>query len=147
MKKFGHSAILSRHLMPLAGLLLLLLPLGAGAQDAKVSLSVRNGTVKEVLKKIESASSYRFFYSDDLSFFNTRVSAEYADASVKTILEKLLKGSNLTYKVMENDAIVITPFNVKDASSVSGTVTDEAGKPLAEPRLMPAVTIRSGSLR
>lgn len=131
MKKFGHSAILSRHLMPLAGLLLLLLPLGAGAQDAKVSLSVRNGTVKEVLKKIESASSYRFFYSDDLSFFNTRVSAEYADASVKTILEKLLKGSNLTYKVMENDAIVITPFNVKDASSVSGTVTDEAGKPLA----------------
>lgn len=131
MKKIGHSAILSKHLMLLAGLLLLLLPLGAGAQDAKVTLSVRNGTVKEVLKKIESASSYRFFYSDDFSFFNTRVNAEYADASVKTVLEKLLQDSNLTYKLMENDAIVITPFDVKDVSSVSGTVTDEAGKPMA----------------
>ncbi len=130
MKKFAHS-VRFRHLIPLAGLLLLFLPLGASAQEAKVSLSVKNGTVKEVLKKIEALSSYRFFYSDDLSFFNTRASAEYTDASVKTILEQLLNGSNLTYKVMENDAIVITPFNVKDVSSVSGTVTDETGMPLA----------------
>ena len=116
---------------PLLGLLLLVLPLRVGAQEAKVSLSVRNGTVREVLKKIESASPYRFFYSDDLSFFDSRVNAEYAETSVKTILQKLLDGSNLTYSVMENDAIVITPFNVKDAATVSGTVTDASGSPMA----------------
>lgn len=116
---------------PLLGLLLLVLPLRVGAQEAKVSLSVRNGTVREVLKKIESASPYRFFYSDDLSFFDSRVNAEYAETSVKKILQKLLDGSNLTYSVMENDAIVITPFNVKDAATVSGTVTDASGSPMA----------------
>ena len=130
MKNFGLPAILSRPWRSLAGVLLLLMPLGAVAQDAKVSLAVRNGSVKEVLKRIESVSSYRFFYSDDLAFFNTRVNAEYTDTPVKTILENLLKESNLAYKLMENNAIVITPFNVKDTSTVSGLVTDEAGQPL-----------------
>ena len=42
------------------------------SQDSKLTVNVKNTTIRETLKLIEAQSSYRFFYNDQLSGLNYR---------------------------------------------------------------------------
>ena len=96
-----------------------------------VSIDVKDQSMREVLKKIETQSNYRFFYNDQLSGLNNAVTLKAEDKSIKEVLDGLLAGQQLSYRLLENNMIVIAPNEIAQQQKVTGTVTDEStGEPL-----------------
>jgi TonB-linked SusC/RagA family outer membrane protein len=92
---------------------------------------VKEQSMREVLKKIETQSNYRFFYNDQLSGLNNSVTLRADNKSVKEVLDELLAGQQLSYRLLENNMIVIAPNEIAQQQKVSGTVTDATtGEPL-----------------
>jgi TonB-linked SusC/RagA family outer membrane protein len=111
------------------------------SQHSKLSLDLNNCTVKEVLQRIEEQSEYRFFYNEKFIDLNRRVSVKTENERVEDILDEIFAGTRISYKVMENNLILITPreedFTMESTQprTVSGKVTDSSGAPL------PGVTV------
>ena len=64
-----------------------------------------------VLKELGQVSDYEFFYNDN-EVNRYRVSFSVKDASVVDVLEEILKGIPLSYRMVDN-VIVITPRELK----------------------------------
>jgi TonB-linked SusC/RagA family outer membrane protein len=99
----------------------------------RLSIQRQNITLKELFKVIEEQSEYRFFYSDDLSSLNQKVSINLADRTAEEVLGEALKGTGLTFKIGDKNLIVIVPNMQPDVAqdATRGIVTDHAGEPLA----------------
>ncbi|KAA6318428.1 TonB-dependent receptor SusC, partial [termite gut metagenome] len=97
------------------------------SQTTKLSVQMNNVTVREVLKAIEAHGNFRFFYSDDLSFIEKKVSVDAVNRTVESILDEILKNSNLTYQIEENGLIIIVP-NYSKESEITGKITDVNGE-------------------
>lgn len=106
------------------------------SQDTKLNLSLKDKTLREVIKTIENQSNFRFFFSDDYLDLNQKVTVIAQNKGINEILTDLLEQNKVTYKVMENNVIVITPL-AKQTNSVSGIITDGAnGEALAGVSIM-----------
>ena len=109
------------------------------AQTKRFDLSLSDITIKEVLKNIESQSDFRFFYNDELSEVNRLVSIDKKGMLINEVLTYLFEGTGVTFKVLENNLIVISPENLinsqQQVKRITGTVTDQKGVPI------PGVTV------
>lgn len=129
MKESSKLLKIARHLLlPV----LLLAELSAYAQPAQVTIQVNDVAVKEILRAIEEQSPYRFFYSSNLAYLNRRMSLNAINRTVSSVLDEVLKGSDLTYRMAENNLITISVApQPRKPHSVSGVVLDDSGDPLA----------------
>jgi TonB-linked SusC/RagA family outer membrane protein len=100
-----------------------------------LNVDSKNKTVKEVLLDIEKQSEFRFFYNEQFTDLNRYVKFDIDNESIDAAMDKLFESSNFTYKIMENNLIVITPGEMDQGKTVTGSVTDESGQPL------PGVTV------
>lgn len=106
------------------------------SQHSKLSLDLNNCTVKEALQKIEEQSEFRFFYNEKFIDLNRRISVKTENGKVENILDEIFATARISYKVMENNLILITPkdedFTMDGAQprAISGKVTDLSGVPL-----------------
>ena len=101
------------------------------SQSTKFNLKFNDATLREVLREVENRSEFRFFYSDDLLFMNKRITFKSTDLNVHQILDMLLANSYLTYKVFEDNLIIITPLEQPGQGKVTGKVTDaQTGEPV-----------------
>ncbi len=95
------------------------------SQNTKMDLSVNDKSLLDVIRMIEQQSNYRFFFSDNYQDLSNLVSLKAKGENINNILSDLFKDKAITYKVLENDIIVITPTaSLKQQLTVSGTVTD-----------------------
>ena len=91
--------------------------------------------VREVFNIIEKVSSYRFFYNDEFESVDKVIDLKVENQNINQVLDRLLASSDYTYKVFENNLIVISlKDNIREQSElqpniVKGTVTDEKGNP------------------
>lgn len=132
-------------IMKLTTILLLAFTLQISAtvysQSTKFSLDFRGKTVREVFNIIEDQSRFRFFFNDDFKFIDEKVNLNVKDVTVEAILDQLFQNSEISYKVLSNDLIVLTvgqnefQVPISQAKSVTGKVVDSAGMPL------PGVTV------
>jgi TonB-dependent starch-binding outer membrane protein SusC len=100
------------------------------SQNEVVKLSKKEMTMREVFKEVENNSQYRFFFNDLLTNIDRKVNLKSEKMSIKELLGDLLSNTNLNYKLLQNNLIVISP---KDLLSIkiTGTVTDSKdGQPL-----------------
>jgi TonB-dependent starch-binding outer membrane protein SusC len=93
------------------------------SQDTKLNLSVKDKTLKEVIRMIESQSNFRFFYSDDYMDINKKVTINAQNQNIKEVMSALLAEGSMTYKVLENNIVVLTPAAAQQ-TKISGKVTD-----------------------
>ena len=111
------------------------------SQSTKFSLDLKKKTIREVFHLIEDQSQFRFFYNDDFKLIDEKVDLNVKDVSVEVILDQLFVKSEISYKVMTNDLIVLTVAQNQNSSQVNqgktlkGKVIDSAGVPL------PGVTV------
>ncbi len=103
--------------------------------QTRLTVDSKNKTVKQVLLDIENQSEFRFFYNEQFTDLNRYVKFNIDNESIDKVMDKLFESSNFTYKIMENNLIVITPGEVQQTKTISGKVTDENGQPL------PGVTV------
>ena len=101
------------------------------SQSANMSIHVSNMPMRDALKQIEQASGLYFFMSDDLAVMDEPVSIDVQDKSFDDVMKTVLKGRGLSYRMYENNLVVITEETVfKQGITVTGTVTDNTGDPL-----------------
>jgi TonB-linked SusC/RagA family outer membrane protein len=93
------------------------------SQNFKMDLSVKDKSIKEILKIVESKSTYRFFYSDDFHALNKTVSISLQNSSLDNVMDAVLNNTSATFKILENNVVVISP-NVLQQQKVSGKVID-----------------------
>jgi TonB-linked SusC/RagA family outer membrane protein len=115
--------------------LLFLLPYATYAQSAKISLSLVNVPLNEVLNDIEKKSDFTFLINQKRVDLSKKVDAVFTDTSIKDILEKLFPAAEFDISVLEKQIII----NPKTSSQQDGTfpkeirgkITDEkTGDPL-----------------
>jgi TonB-dependent starch-binding outer membrane protein SusC len=103
----------------------------AYSQNARFNMEIKNQAVREVLKTIEKQSQFRFFYNDDFTDLDKMVTLTASDMSIDDVLSVVLNNTGVSYQVLENNFIVITPGKNYQQQKVSGTVTDATtGEPL-----------------
>ena len=103
---------------------------GLNAKSQTFDINSKDISVKEIFRIIESKSDYRFFYNDDLSEVNRLVSINVNGSDVKDILARLFDQSNVAYKVLDNNMIVIAPKDALLQTRITGVITDSKGQPL-----------------
>jgi len=81
-------------------------------------------TVREVFQVLEQQSKFRFFYNEDFKTIDKIVDLNVKDENVEGILDKIFSGSDITYKVLENNLIVLTVKQNLQQYTVAGRVMD-----------------------
>ncbi len=107
------------------------------AQNVKLSMEKKSVSLLNVLNELGEKSGYEFFYNDD-EVTGVKVSVSAKDATVQEILDQVLKGTSLTYHIVD-DVFIITPKKATDEKKnvwrISGLVKDNKGE------LLPGVTV------
>ena len=71
--------------------------------SAQISLSMQNKSTREVIREIEKVSDYRFFYNDNLSGLNTKISVSAQGENIRNLLEQIKQQAQITYIIKENN--------------------------------------------
>lgn len=119
-----------------AFLILLFLMVPVQWTGAQLTLSTSRTNLGTVIKQIQSQSKYQFFYNDKLSTVSVDP-LKVKDASLETVLNTLLKGKNIAYKVEDNIVYLSEKIatdsnqqNIAKERTVTGQVLDIKGEPL-----------------
>ena len=109
--------------------------------QVRVSIDMKNATLKEVFKEITKVTGYEFVYSNNEVESVGKISLHVENKDLRDVLAECLKGTQLWYMI-ENQLVVVSPKLtnpkvVQDNKStiVSGKVMDQDKNPL------PGVTI------
>lgn len=117
--------------MKIATLLLIACTLNIHAtvysQSTKFSYDFRGKTVREVFNILEKNSNFRFFYNENFSYIDQKVNIVVKDQKVEDILSQLFSSSDMAYRILENNLIVLTPPEALQTITVKGRVTDSNG--------------------
>ena len=109
------------------------------SQATKFSFDFQGKQVVDVLKEIEDKSDFRFFYQREQIDVTRIVNMKVNQESVEGILQELFKDRGISYKVLEDNLIIIVPEKNKaqldQQKTVSGKVTSKTKIPL------PGVTV------
>jgi TonB-dependent starch-binding outer membrane protein SusC len=105
----------------------------AYSQFLKVEFPQKDISVKDVLLTIERNSNYKFLYRNDQMDVSRLVAITSSSKTLDNVMAQVLDKTNLGYKILENNLIVITPEQQR--LFVKGVVKDEKGNTL------PGVTI------
>lgn len=114
------------------------------AQNTRLDISSKGKSIVELFREIEEKSEFYFFYQkEDLKEMND-VSVDVKNATVMEILDKVLAGTNLDYKVVDRYIVVRKSGDTfgeniitaqQQQRAISGKVTDTRNQPL------PGVTV------
>jgi TonB-linked SusC/RagA family outer membrane protein len=105
----------------------------------RITLKLESAELKAALKQIEKKSIYRFLYNNDVLNSSQKVSIDANDELVTAVLDNVFNTSLLTYRILENNLVVITQKNVVPPSQdikVTGRITGPTGEGV------PGVTVK-----
>ncbi|HET6557686.1 MAG TPA: TonB-dependent receptor [Prolixibacteraceae bacterium] len=144
----SHDRLLKKllRIMKLTSILILFFVVSVSAssysQSTKLSIQVMNGTFIEVLKQIENQSEFYFYYNKEELENLKDVSINVSNMKIQEVMEKLLAGTNLDYKIIDryiaitrNEDLFSGQKEMQQQKSISGKVTDASGNSL------PGVTV------
>lgn len=112
---------------------LLMTPIAAMARDYKVTFN--NDNAEKVITSLEKATGYDFVcLKEVVNSSKRKVNGTYTATSLNDLLNEVVRaGLGLDYEIVDNTVIlrVADKSSKTGTYSVSGTVTDEDGEPLA----------------
>lgn len=100
------------------------------SQSTRLSLNMKNSTVKDVLGQIEEQSEFYFLYNNQLINVDRKVNLEVQNEKIEAILSKLFDDGSVNVLIRDRH-IILTPStgeaSQQQQKSVSGKVTDSTG--------------------
>ncbi len=105
------------------------------AQNKKLSLSMEQATIEDVLQAIQDQSEFKFFYNDQLVDVTKKVNVMAKKEDIWHVLDQVLPEAGITYRVVGKQiALFSGAVNNKkllqQQKVITGTVTDDKGSPL-----------------
>jgi TonB-dependent starch-binding outer membrane protein SusC len=115
---------------------------GTYAQTKKITLKMKDATIKEVLYAIEKQSEFYFLFNSELIDVAKKVDIQVKEERVENILIRLFNRNKVDFMFRDRYIVLTpvgyrgeTPIMINQPRTVSGKVTDSSGQPL------PGVTI------
>lgn len=107
------------------------------AQKTLLKITSQDKTVNELLNEIEQKTEFTFFYNNRQVDVNRRVSVQANTENVFQVLNKIFKGTDITYKVLDK-SIILSNASINSTSSkvvqqkesLKGKVVDTHGDPI-----------------
>lgn len=100
------------------------------SQD-RITIKLQSAELKSALKQIERKSIFRFLYNDEVVSSNQKVSIDAVNILVTEVLDNIFNSTSLTYRILNNNLVVITQKNlVPQDVRVTGKVTGATGEAL-----------------
>ncbi|WP_163712730.1 SusC/RagA family TonB-linked outer membrane protein [Mangrovibacterium lignilyticum] len=104
------------------------------SQQSRMTISLTNTRLADVLNEIENLSEYYFLYNQDLIDVNRRVSIVADNQEINNILDDLFENTTVKY-VIKDRQIILTNLgedfrNVQQKGDVKGKVTAPDGEPI-----------------
>lgn len=126
------------------------LQVSARSFGQKVTISVHDAPVKQVLLQIKQQTGYLFFYNSDVLDDRQKISLDVKQAPILEVLPQLLQQFDLTYNI-RNKTIFLQKAKNQHADDnnatlkpgpidITGKVTNPNGEPLAGANIMVART-------
>lgn len=117
------------------GLMTALLLLTSLSGYSQITLTLRNLSLRESLKKIEQVSNYKFFYNENLPELNWKVSIKEKNANIDKTMSDVLSSTNLSYKKETGNLIVLVRRDQieqrkQNRRAIRGKVIDVDGNPV-----------------
>jgi len=109
------------------------------SQTTKMTLQLKDATVKEVLNRIEEKSEFFFLYNSKLVDVDRKVSVDVNDEKINEILNDLFRDTNVFYTVVDRQIVLTNKADQNSfvqlgsqqvAQKVTGRVTDANGSRL-----------------
>ena len=100
------------------------------SRDGKLTLNVKNITVKELLQTIEKQSRYTFVYNNSDLDTSRRVSLDVTDASVETVIAQAIPGVAVSVRGAQVVLVRRAAGKSRPDVKITGTVRDTDGVPL-----------------
>jgi hypothetical protein len=98
--------------------------------SAQITFSVKNQTIRQTIRVIEKKADYSFFYTDKLPGLDQKISLTVSNESIDAVLEKVFKGSSISYKIESGKQVVLTLKSEQNApqkgdkKTITGVVAD-----------------------
>ena len=111
------------------------------AQNQKLNLNVQNATFNEVVDQLQKQSDFYFIYKSEDIPITKRITANLKSSNIAQVMDLLLKGTNLKYKVIDKYIAIANKGSIsieepqQKQLKITGKVTDNNGQP------MPGVTV------
>jgi TonB-linked SusC/RagA family outer membrane protein len=97
----------------------------------RITLTLQSTELKAALKQIEKKSIYRFLYNNDVLKSDQKISIDAINSLVTEVLDNVFNKTSLTYRILENNLVVITQKNfITQDVKVTGKVTGPGGEPV-----------------
>lgn len=100
------------------------------SQSTRLSLNMKNSTVKDVLNQIEEQSEFYFLYNNQLIDVDRKVSLQVQNEKIEGILSKLFEDNNVNVLIRDRH-IILTPSTAEAVQSqqkaITGKVSDSRG--------------------
>lgn len=104
---------------------------GVHAQGS-ITLNMQGAEISKVLNKIEKSGDFRFLYNYDLPSLRKKVNIRFEQSSLRDALATLFASTDLTYKVLDNNLVVVISSSLqKQDIRITGKVTGANGEPLS----------------
>jgi TonB-linked SusC/RagA family outer membrane protein len=94
-------------------------------------------TIKQVFQEIKKQTGFKVLYSNNALDGNLKLSADFKNAELRSVMDQLLKDHPLGYEIEEKNILIIEkePHGVKLTPilkdiDIKGTIVDRTGKPL-----------------
>ena len=79
-----------------------------GRLNAQITFNASNKTIQQVIEIIENEADYSFFYTDKLTELKKTISISADNESIETVLNKLFKGTDISYKIEPGKQIALS---------------------------------------
>ena len=97
------------------------------AQAQTLTLKVSDRPLREVLPLVEQQCDYHFFYNSNLPGLDSRVTVNLTNTPLEQALRQLFNGTGISYKMAENNVIVLSVEEKKSTvRTVRGVVLDKS---------------------
>ena len=115
-------------------LVVLLATLATATLRAQVSVTASGQTMAAVISQIEQSTNYVFVFDESVrSILQQPVTLELTDKPLTTVMDRLLQGTGLSYKVSDRQVMIYTAQRQpasRGQVTVIGKVSDAQGDPL-----------------
>jgi TonB-linked SusC/RagA family outer membrane protein len=101
----------------------------AFSQSSKISISVKEQRLEDIIAQIEKETYYRFAYNKSEINVEKKYSLDVHNAEIKSILNQLFSDGEINYVLIDRQ-IVLSPLNSQQKKTLTGKVTDSTGNPL-----------------
>ncbi len=100
--------------------------------QGSITLNMQRAEIAKVLNKIEKKGEFRFLYNYDLVSLRKKVDVNFNNSDLKAALRTLFSGTDLTYKMLDNNLVVVMSTGPeKQPLRITGVVTGAVNEPLA----------------